>query len=70
MTEDLMVIDQLTIICKGCGENRVVTFNPYLVGAAALIEYTKTKLVACQCGHAFCDLKARFAKDPNEPSRN
>lgn len=68
--QQLMVFDQVQIICKGCGENRVVAFNPHLVGAAAFIEYTKTKLTACPCGATHCDIKARLAKDPHEPSPN
>ncbi len=65
-----MEIDQLTIICQQCGENKVVDLMPHLVGAEALMKYMKTKLTACACGGLLCDIKARFAKDPNEPSMN
>ena len=68
--QELMVFDQVTVICRGCGDQRVEVFNPHLVGAQQFITYTKTKLFACPCGHGFCDLKARLAKDPSEPSVN
>jgi hypothetical protein len=68
--QELMIFDQLTIICTGCGDNRTVNLNPPLFGAAALIEWNKTQLTACHCGHPFCNIKARLANDRDQPSRN
>ncbi len=68
--QELLVIDRITVICKGCKAERVVDFNPPMIGARTLIDYTKTKLTGCSCGHAYCDIKARMHKSPSDPSVN
>ena len=68
--DELMIFDQIVIICQGCGDNKIVNFNPPIVGAAQLIEYNKTKLTPCECGHGYCDIKARIANDKDMPSMN
>ena len=56
----------LIITCKGCGRVRTVVPDKALVGAKALIAWTKEFLPrhACLCGHGTCDLKCRLKGEP------
>ncbi|HYV99659.1 MAG TPA: hypothetical protein VE967_19525 [Gemmatimonadaceae bacterium] len=62
-TEGRLVIKAVITICNGC--KREITYypDPPLVGAEALMAWTKTELRQCSCGAVTCDLKIPLPPD-------
>jgi hypothetical protein len=58
------IVDEITLICKGCQGERVFPLAERIRSAKALITWMKTKATACPCGAATCDVKARLV-NPN-----
>ena len=55
-----IVIDEITLICKGCYSERVFYPDAPLVGAQAFKEWIDTRAVQCGCGASKCDIKGRL----------
>lgn len=63
MSDTELVIDEITLICKGCQGVRKFPLVPFLRGAGEVKNWLKTKPKACpNCTNGFCDAKMRLVK--------
>ena len=53
-------VDHVILVCNGCRGERTIYPDKPLRGAQELIEWMKTKTVACACGAKTCDVKAHI----------
>ena len=73
-----MTVPDLMMICKGCGGERMVYFDPPLVGAPELIEWLEGRTppdrhpgpTPCRCGAKTCDVRIRMPLEPPRGSHD